>query len=76
MSALLFYILVPIISALLIGIFCLLKFWKFKGSEKLHNVTTKILKVLVVSIVRLCFLAFFFQIHLIFVFQKKNLEEE
>lgn len=48
MVALLFYILVPIVSALLIGLFCLLKFWKFKGSEKLHNVTTKILKVLVV----------------------------
>ena len=28
------------------------------------------------SIVCLCFLAFFFQIHLIFVFQKKNLEAE
>ena len=48
MSELLFYILVPAISALLIGIFCLLKFWKFKGSEKLYNVTSKTLKVLVV----------------------------
>lgn len=49
MSELLFYILVPIISASLIGIFCLLKFWKFKGNEKLKQTTSKILKVLVVS---------------------------
>lgn len=48
MSELLFYILVPTISAILIGIFCLLKFWKFNGNEKFKQISTKVLKVFVV----------------------------
>ena len=43
----LFYILVPIIFAVLVGTFCLVKYLKFNGNEKFDKVVNIILKVAV-----------------------------
>ncbi len=68
----LFYILVPIIFAVLVGTFCLVKYLKFNGNEKFDKVVNIILKVAVCTYCALMLLSIYFQIRLRLVFQKKN----